>query len=378
VPQSGPGRMQAGTSRPILFPDVRVAILGVGLIGGSVGLAAGRRLDAHVVGFDSDPDAIAAGLEVGALHTGATSLADAVADADLVVVGVPVGRIAAVVAEALRHAGPDTVLTDVGSAKRPVVEAISDGRFIGGHPLAGAETAGVRHAREDLFDGAPWYLTPRADASGVHFERLTRFVAALGARPQAIDAATHDRLMASVSHLPHVVANVLVAQAARALGDDGTLPATGPSFRDATRVAGANTAMWTDIYLANRDALVDQLDDAVARLQAVRASLVAGDADAISGWNDAARADHEALLAVGLAGGSAPSTEVRVAVPNRPGVVADIALTLGRAGININDMTLSPSADERTGEVALWVAADSAARAAELVTGLGLRVEGDT
>ncbi len=360
---------------PVGFASVRVAILGVGLIGGSVGLAARQRLDAFVTGHDADPDALQAALDLGAIDA-AGSLAEAVADADIVVVGVPVGRIPAVVQDALRYAGPDTVITDVGSAKRAIVAAVEDRRFVGGHPLAGAETAGVRNARPDLFTGAPWYLTPRSGASGVVFERLTRFLSGIGARPQAIDAATHDRLMASISHLPHVVANVLVAQAAGALGDDGTLPATGPSFRDATRVAGANTTMWTDIYLANREALIGQLDDAVRRLQDVRADLVAGDATAIAAWNDAARADREALLTVGLAGGTAPVCELRVAVPNRPGVVADVALALGHAGINIHDMTLSPSDDERSGEVALWVDADGASRAAKLVTELGLRVEG--
>jgi prephenate dehydrogenase len=357
---------------------VRLAILGVGLIGGSVGLAARERLGATVVGYDPDGAATAAGLEVGALDEAAGDLASAVAEADLVVVSAPVGRIAEVSVAALAAAGPHAIVTDVGSAKRGVVDAVQDERFIAGHPLAGAETAGARHARADLFEGAPWYLTPTSATSGTHFERLARFLTGIGARPQAIDAATHDRLMASISHLPHVVANVLVAQAARALGDDGTLPATGPSFRDATRVAGANTTMWTDIYLANRDALVAQLDDAADRLQAVRAALVAGDAEAIATWNDGARADREALLQVGLAGGEGPARELRVAVTNRPGIVAELALALGRAGININDMTLSPSADQRTGEVALWVAADQAGRAGELVTGLGLQVEGDT
>ncbi len=132
---------------------------------------------------------------------------------------------------------------------------MADERFIGGHPLAGAETAGVEHARADLFDGAIWYLTPaRGSTAGVLYERLHRLLTSFGAQPTAIDADTHDRLMASVSHLPHVLANLLVAQAAScrsAESEEQRLPAVGPSFRDATRVAGANTAIWTDIYLSN-------------------------------------------------------------------------------------------------------------------------------
>ena len=169
------------------------------------------------------------------------------------------------------------MVTDVGSTKRAVAEAgREDERFIGGHPLAGAETAGVAHARADLFDGAVWYLTPaRGSTAGVLYERLHRLLASFGAQPTAIDADTHDRLMASVSHLPHVLANLLVAQAAAVLeGEDGErLPAVGPSFRDATRVAGANTAIWTDIYLSNRDALIAGIDGLAERLGEVRAAL---------------------------------------------------------------------------------------------------------
>jgi prephenate dehydrogenase len=248
-----------------------------------------------------------------------------------------------------------------------VLAGRDDERFVGGHPLAGAETAGVEHARADLFDGATWYLTPTASTSGVLYERLHRALVAIGAQPAAIDGDVHDRLMASVSHLPHVIANVLVAQAARALGEAERVPATGPSFRDATRVAGANGAIWTDIYLSNRDALVDCIDEALARLQQVRGSLVAGDRPAIAAWNDAARVDRDALLGAGLAGGAVH--ELRAAVPNRPGVIADIALALGRAGVNIVDMALSPSQDNSQGVVALWVRGEEQAQRAEQLIG---------
>jgi prephenate dehydrogenase len=251
---------------------------------------------------------------------------------------------------------------------------VQDPRFVGGHPLAGAETAGVAHARGDLFAGATWYLTPTAGTQGTLYERLHRLIAGLGARPAALDADTHDSLMASVSHLPHVLANVLVAQAARVLSTEGErLPATGPSFRDATRVAGANTAMWRDIYLANSDALVAALDDTLERLTAVRTLLAAGDGPAVAAWNDAAREDRRRLLEADLAG--AEVHELRVAVPNRPGVVAELALALGRAGVNIADMALYPAPDRSSGTIALWVAGTAAAGEAEaLVRGLGHQV----
>ena len=349
---------------------MRVAVVGVGLIGGSIGIAARERLSAHVTGWDPDPAALEAAGARGAVDDAAASLGDALDGAEVAFLAAPVGTLPALVADALHVAPRDCVVTDVGSTKRAV--AVDDERFCGGHPLAGAETSGVGHARADLFEGAVWYLTPTARTSGVLLERLHRAVAAFGARPLSIDPDTHDRLMAGVSHLPHVLANVLVAQAAAALGGEA-IPPTGPSFRDATRVAGANSAIWTDIYLANADALVERIDDTIARLGDVRAALVAGDPGAVTAWNEAAAADRRALLEAGLEGG--PVVELRVSVPNRPGVIADIALALGRAAVNIVDMALSPSADFRQGHVSLWVGGDeSAARAEELVAGLGFPV----
>jgi prephenate dehydrogenase len=190
----------------------------------------------------------------------------------------------------------------------------------------------------------------------------------------ALDPDTHDALLASVSHLPHVLANVLVARAARVLSEEGErLPATGPSFRDATRVAGANTDIWRDIYLANADALVAAIDDTVRRLGEVRAALQAGDGDAVAAWNDGARDDRRRLLEADLAGSEVH--ELRVSVPNRPGVVAEVALALGRSGVNIADMALYPSRDNSSGTIALWVAGrGSAEEAHALVEQLGLTV----
>jgi prephenate dehydrogenase len=356
---------------------MRIAVIGVGLIGGSIGLAARERLGAEVAGFSRRDETLVSALERGAVDHAANDVADAVAAADAAFVCVPVGLLPATIGEVLAAAPEGCVVSDVGSTKRSVVTAIDDERFVGGHPLAGAETTGVEHARADLFDGATWYLTPTERTSGVLYERLHRLVHGLGARPAAIDADTHDRILATVSHLPHVLANVLVAQAASAL-ETGPhpperLPATGPSFRDATRVAGASSAIWTDIYLSNRDALGAQLDDTIERLSAVRAALDDADADRLTAWNDSAAEDRRRLLEAQLAGG--PLVELRVSVPNRPGVIAQLALELGRAGVNITDMALYPAADMRTGVVALWITGDGQAqRAEDLVVSLGFPV----
>jgi prephenate dehydrogenase len=275
---------------------LRVAILGVGLIGGSIGLVARKRAGAEVCGYDPDERVRALALELGVIDEQAADIAGAVSGADVVFAAAPVGALAATVRQALESAGPDTVVTDVGSTKLALDEVRRDRRFVGGHPLAGAETAGVAGASEDLFDGATWYLTPTQATDPALFERLQDLIGRFGARPQVVDAGAHDQLMACISHLPHVLANVLAAQATGAFEREGSPPAAGPSLRDAIRVAGANTAIWTDIYLTNRDALIEAIEEAQRRLDDVRAKLLRGDSAALADWNERARADREELL----------------------------------------------------------------------------------
>jgi prephenate dehydrogenase len=354
---------------------MRIVVLGVGLIGGSIGLAARRHLEeAEVIGFGRSRERLERAMELGAIDRASESLEWALEGASACFACAPVGALPEQVAAALQAAPEDCVVTDVGSTKQRLVEAIDDERFIGGHPVAGAETAGVEHARADLFQAAVWYLTPRERSSGLLYERLHRLIVSLGARPVAIDAETHDRLLATVSHLPHVLANVLVSQAARELArGDEPLPRAGPSFRDATRVAGASSAIWTDIYLANREAIAAEIDEAVSRLRDVAATLRAGDSADLGAWNERAADDRRRLLESDLAGG--PVHELRLTVPNRPGIVAQVALALGKADVNIVDMALAPAADMRSGAMTLWIAGDDeAARAQELIGELGFPV----
>jgi prephenate dehydrogenase len=347
---------------------LRIALIGVGLIGGSIGLATRERLGASVAAYDPSAEALQIALERGAIDHASNDVVGAVTDAEAVFIAAPVGVLPEVTAAALAKAPQDCVVTDVGSTKRAIVAATEDPRFVGGHPLAGAETSGVRHARADLFDGATWYLTPKPTTSGILYERLHRLLYGLGARPVAIEPEVHDTILATVSHLPHVLANVLVAQAAETLAAGSErLPATGPSFRDATRVAGAPTAIWTDIYVSNRDAIAARIDDTIARLAEVRDALAAADATKIASWNDGAAEDRRRLLEAQLAGG--PLFELRASVPNRPGVVAQLALELGRAGVNITDMALYPAADMSEGVVALWIAGEQEARRTEELVG---------
>lgn len=351
---------------------MKVAVLGVGLIGGSIGLAARRRLGAEVVGCGRSPERLARAVELGAIDRAAGSVAEACAGADIVFCAGPVALLPEQAREALAAAGPETAVTDVGSTKGELVAAVGgDERFIGGHPLAGAETAGVENAREDLFEGARWYLTPTERSSGLLYDRLQRALSALGARPQAIDPRGHDRLMAAISHLPHVLANVLAAEAAAALTQGSErLPDVGPSFRDMTRVAGSNPAIWADIFASNREAVGDLVEAAAERLGEAARLIREGEREALAAWHGAAGEARRRLLEAESEAG--PLRELRIVVVNKPGTIAELALALGEAGVNIEDMALYPAPDMTSGAVSLWVAGDEqAAKAEQLVRGLG-------
>jgi len=347
---------------------MKVAVLGVGLIGGSIGLAARERGLAEVIGWVRRPERAAECIEAGAVDRMAGTIEDACAEADIVFCCGAVGGLIEMGERALAAAPEDCVVTDVGSTKFELVEALGgDQRFIGGHPLAGAETAGVANARADLYEGARWYVTPTSDSSGILLDRLQRFVKDIGARPVAIDAGEHDQAVAVVSHLPHVFANQLAVQ-----GRPGTerLGALAPSLRDGTRVAGSNPGIWGEIFATNHEAVVGAIRTAIAGLEEAAEIIGSADPERIAAWQAAAAEERAALSATESEAGA--THELRVLVPNRPGVLAELALALGRAGVNITDMSLDPAPDMTSGAISLWVAGDGEAEKAErCIAGLG-------
>ena len=194
----------------------------------------------------------------------------------------PVRLVVQHVKEALAAAPAHAVVSDVGSTKGPLMRALSpeeQRRCVGGHPLCGAETAGVTNARASLYEGATYFVTPGAHVDADAYQRLYAFLGAIGARPVAVDPDEHDRVMAVVSHLPHVLANVLITQAGLQPGARDALLSAGPSFRDLTRVAGSNRRVWTDIFLENRAALLAALATFQEGLQEVLEALAANDAE---------------------------------------------------------------------------------------------------
>ncbi len=329
-------------------------------------------------GYDPDADALRAAVERGAIARACGSVAEAVDGASAVFVAAPVSLIGGLARQALAESSSDCVVSDVGSSKATVLAALDSverERFIGGHPICGSERGGVAHAREDLFVGATYFLTPSAEARPDLYERLHAIVAATGARPSAIDPDVHDRLLALVSHLPHVVASALIHQAA------GTAPqgrealrSAGPSFTDLTRVAGANPPLWADILLANAAAVRDAIADQIARLDEVARAIGAGDRDWLQGFMEQAAAGR-ARLREAQADVLAEPWRVVVGMPNRPGVISDVATVLGHAHINIEDMALRSGAGEEAGELSLAVSGRAVAdRAEKLLSARGYEV----
>ena len=349
-----------------------VAIVGVGLMGGSLGLALRALGGVEVRGIDPDPEALRVAEAVGAISVAAASVEEGAEGAAIVVLAAPVPQIAGLARRALAAGGPDCLVTDIGSSKGGVVAGFTAAereRFIGGHPVCGAERTGVAFARAALFRGATWFLTPAAEARPDLFERLHALVASVGARPVAIDPDVHDRLMALVSHLPHVLAGALVNQAAAtAPGGREALRSAGPSFIDLTRVAGSNPPLWADILLSNAEAVLAEMRAYAARLGDVERALERGDRDWLLRFVEAAAVARTRLREVEDAGPAAPS-RVTVAVPNRPGVISEIATALGHAHINIEDLTLRPGPAGGEGELELLLDGPEAAREAVRLVG---------
>jgi prephenate dehydrogenase len=344
-------------------PVSRLAIVGTGLLGTSVALAARRAGVVSVRGWDADP----AMLREAAIER-ASSLADAVAGAELVVVSVPVGAVVATVRDALASA-PDATVTDVGSTKR-VLAAVEDPRFVAGHPLAGGATGGPARASADLFDGAIWFLTPSPVAEAARVQTVEGFVAALGARTVQLDPAEHDRLLAVTSHLPHALANLLMRTAARA-GEDA-LGYAGASLREMTRVAGANASIWADIFVANGDLIASALAELGSDLADVERSLRAGERDAIERWIAESATARTRMLEYAYRTEAKMLNRIRVRIPDKPGVLARITQSLGAAGINIEDFELRHVSPEYGGVLVILVAGGDQAELARTL----LRREG--
>ncbi len=339
---TSPSNRQAGPSNSA---PRRAAVVGTGLIGGSIGLAL-RKQGWYVTGRDLDP-----GRTAQALHEGAV---DAVGDdpqASITFVCTPVSSIAKEARAALAHGG---VVTDVGGVKGPIVATVDHPRFVGGHPMAGSEQEGMDGADPSLFDGATWVLTPTVATDAEAYALVRSVVTSLGADVVALAPERHDELVATVSHVPHLAAATLMALAADGATEQGPmLRLAAGGFRDMTRIAAGHPGIWPDICAENREAIVEALDRFVSALSATRDLVALGDRPGLLASLERARAARVSLPA--RVARDTPLVEVRVPVPDRPGVLAEITTLLGELDVNIEDLEIAHSVEGARGVLVLVV-----------------------
>jgi prephenate dehydrogenase len=343
-------------------------VVGTGLIGGSLGLAL-RHRGWHVTGSDRDLERARQAVELGVL--------DELGDdplAEVVFIAVPAASVAPVARQLLDDPArrADAIVTDVSGVKASIVAAVDHGRFVGGHPMAGSEQVGLAGADPNLFVGAAWVLTPTTRTDLTAFGRLQTIVAELGADPIALNPDDHDRVVAMVSHVPHLVAATLMNAAADgAQHDAALLRLAAGGFRDMTRVAAGHPGSWLDICADNARAIVATLDRLMADLSAMRARVADGDRDGLLGALDRASAARRALPA--RATRPDDLAELRMPVPDRQGVLAEITSLASSLGINIYDIEIAHSSEGAHGVLVLVVEAEASAKLHDAVTELGYR-----
>jgi prephenate dehydrogenase len=327
----------------------RATVVGTGLIGGSLGLAL-RQRGWHVTGRDADVGRAEAARVLGALDACGND-----PEAEVVFIAVPSAAVAGAALEALDSARrPDVVVTDVSGVKGSIVAAVGHPRFVGGHPMAGSEQVGLGGADPDLFVGATWVLTPTPATDLGAFSAVSAIVGSLGADVVALAPADHDRLVAEVSHVPHLVAATLMNEAAASAEEDAVLlRLAAGGFRDMTRVAAGHPGIWPDVCAENAPAIVAALDRLVGELAAMRERVQLGDRagllEVLARASDARRAlPAQATRPESL-------SELRVPVPDHQGVLAEITSLAGDLGINIYDIEIAHSPEGPRGVLMLVV-----------------------
>jgi prephenate dehydrogenase len=314
-----------------------VVIAGVGLIGGSIGLGIQQRfLAKRVIGFDVDPVVVDAARGLGVIDEAHLSAGPWLAAADLVVLAAPTRSLARLAHEMAPHLRADAVVTDVGSAKADVVAALSPSlRFVGGHPMAGSERVGVVNADAGLLENAVWVLTPDATTDAAALAVVKQLVTALGAHAIEVTPELHDRLVATVSHVPYLASVALTQLVAEAEERELLMLLAAGGFRDLTRVASGSPRMSRDMVVANRAAVRDAARNFAQALARLADHL--DDPEALLDAAEHAKRTRDALPVVRRS--LMPRRfEVVVAVPDRPGQLARITGALGDADVNVKDI----------------------------------------
>jgi prephenate dehydrogenase len=321
--------------RPAALYDTLV-IAGIGLIGGSVGLAARQRfLAKHVIGLDQDPVVLEAALGLGAIDEAKLSPGEWLKKADLIVLATPVKTLPGLATSLEPHLGKHTVITDVGSVKTEVVQALSHLRFVGGHPMAGSEKAGVQHSSPALLENAVWVLTPGEHTDPAAVALVREFVTHLGARPIKVSPEQHDRLVATISHVPYLAAVALTQMIEEDKDKDLMMLLAAGGYRDLTRIASGNPTMSRDMVLGNKEAIRETLQGLTRQLETLNQLLdkpqeLLEAAEAAKRTRDSFPIVKRSILPARY--------EIVVALPDKPGQLAIITGALGNADINIKDI----------------------------------------
>ena len=277
LPVIQPGRPSNRTAQPPIFH--KIGIVGLGLIGGSIALAARELWPAGLVIAVDHKDVLETAMRLHAIDVAADDLI-VLAEADLVILAAPVRQNLLLLDQLEENVRGDAVVTDTGSTKRAIVDAARAlpprFTFIGGHPLGGAAASGLEHARPDLFKDRPGLFTPPNDSGGAALERLLAFAQALGAQPRVLGVGAHDRLLAYLSHLPQLTASALMQVVGEAVGAEG-LALAGRGLVDTTRLAASPAEIWQDITATNADEIGAALDTLIALLGDLRAGLADGE-----------------------------------------------------------------------------------------------------
>ena len=342
----------------------RAGIVGLGLIGGSVGMAL-RAQGWHVVGEDADPAAVA-----DAIAAGAVDEAGDAAAADISIVATPVGGVVAAATDLLERGA--NIVTDVGSVKGVIATGVDHPRFVPGHPMAGNEHSGVRGSRADLFHGAVWVLTPTERTDDDAYAEVRSVVSSLGAEVVAVDADAHDQLVAVVSHVPHLTAVTLMALADdRSVEHRPLLRLAAGGFRDMTRIAAGQSGIWLDICRENADAIGTVLQQLIDGLSGVRDQIAGDQRTALQATMDRARRAR-INLPTGLPPDQ-PLAEVRVAVPDQPGELARITKLATDIDVNIYDLEIAHNVEALGGMLIMIVPAVVAERLVGALMASGYR-----
>ncbi len=339
----------------------RVAIIGTGLIGASVGLAL-KEQGWNTIGWDPSPEALERAEERHAADSIAASVSEAIEGVDLVLLAGPLEANLAT----LRGLKTEALVTDVTSVKVPLVSAAPPGiRFVGGHPMAGREHAGPEAASPALFRGAPWVIC-NDGASANDVEQLASIVASIGANPVVMPAERHDEVVASVSHLPHLLAVALVNIISE--NPDAEELVAG-SFRDLTRVASAESTWWPEVLTTNAHAVTRAIDDLVAYLEDLKARVTSGDTSGLAERLERARSRRGAM--------APPVTLVQVILQDKPGEIAAVGHALQTSKVDVRDLQLRHAVHGGGGILTLSVRPGEAETLKAALTAEGFAIETD-